>query len=109
MEKKSDYLNFANDPTIIGMFEPDEKLLFSDKIYKFNPFDWKQERNIIITNKYIYNLKKKSLKRRISLLNVDATTVSEIKESHELVFHVPSEYDYRYSSARCLFLDHSSK
>jgi len=100
MEKKSDYLGFANDPEILKMFEPDEKLLLSDKIEKFNPFGWKQERNIIVTNKYIYNLKKKSLKRRISLLNVAATTVSENRESLEFVIHVPSEYDYRYTSAR---------
>ncbi len=61
MEKQMDYLSFAVDKDILKMFEPDEKLLFSDKLHKFNPFDWKQERNIVITNKYIYNLKKKCM------------------------------------------------
>ncbi len=100
MEKKLDYLGFAGDSVIQKMFEPDEKLLFSDKIHKFNPYGWKQERNILITNKYIYNLQKKALKRRISLVNVAATTVSENKESQEFVIHVPNEYDYRYTSPR---------
>jgi len=100
MEKCADHLKFANEPEIKKLFEPDEKLLLTDAIYKFNHYNWKQERNILITNKFIYNLKKKSLKRKISLLNVGATTVSESKDSNEFVIHVPSEYDYRYSSTK---------
>jgi hypothetical protein len=38
-----------------------EKIRFCDKVYKFNVMDWKQERNMIITNKHIFNLKKKSI------------------------------------------------
>ena len=40
----------------------DEELLFSDKIIKINRYGLSQERNIIITNKAIYNLKKKGNK-----------------------------------------------
>ena len=29
-------------------------------MWKFNRYDWKQERNLVITNAGIYNLKKKS-------------------------------------------------
>jgi hypothetical protein len=36
-----------------------EILLFSDKIIKINRYNMSQERNIVITNKGIYNLKKK--------------------------------------------------
>lgn len=100
MKKCADYLSFANEPEIKKLLDPDEKLLFSSTIFKFNHYNWKQERNILITDKYIYNLKKKSLKRRINLLSVGATTISESKESQEFVIHVPSEYDYRYSSKR---------
>ena len=60
MEADADLLGFAGDPDILKLFEPDEKLLLSDKLHKFNPFGWKQERNLIVTNKYLYNLKKKS-------------------------------------------------
>ena len=57
-EENRDYLNFKNEKdlrSIIG----DEQLLFSDKVIKINRYSLSQERNIIITNKAIYNLKKK--------------------------------------------------
>ena len=38
----------------------DEALLFTDKINKINRYGLTQERNILITDKAIYNLKKKS-------------------------------------------------
>jgi hypothetical protein len=37
-----------------------EKVIFSDKINKINHYGFNQERNILITNKALYNLKKKS-------------------------------------------------
>ena len=60
MEKfiKRDYLKLANDSDlkkIIG----NEELLFTDKINKINRYGLTQERIILITNKAIYNLKKK--------------------------------------------------
>ena len=42
-----------------------EKVIFSDKINKINHYGFNQERNILITNKALYNLKKKS---RINML-----------------------------------------
>ena len=36
-----------------------ETLILSDKIIKINRYNMSQERNIIITNKAVYNLKKK--------------------------------------------------
>lgn len=55
---KRDYLNFSKESslkTIIG----EEDLLFTDKINKINRYGLTQERNILITNQAIYNLKKK--------------------------------------------------
>ena len=57
--ENKDYLNFGKESaikTLIG----DEELLFSDKLIKINRYGLSQERNILITNKAIYNLKKKS-------------------------------------------------
>ena len=54
-----DYLNFKNDSSIKATIG-DEKLLFSDKIIKVNRYGLSQERNILITDKAIYNLKRKS-------------------------------------------------
>ena len=58
-ETNKDHLNFKNDSDILKQIK-DEILLLSDKIIKVNRFGLSQERNIVITNKSIYNLKKKS-------------------------------------------------
>ena len=55
---------------------------------------------MIISDKHIFNLKKRGLKRKIKLDGVDAITKSKNKESDEFVLHVPSEYDYHYSSPK---------
>jgi hypothetical protein len=54
-----DYLGFKNDPSLPSIIG-EEELLFSDKLIKVNRYGLSQERNIIVTNKAIYNLKKKS-------------------------------------------------
>lgn len=54
-----DYLNFANDKSLAKLIGK-EQLLFTDKINKINRYGLTQERNILITDKAIYNLKKKS-------------------------------------------------
>ena len=54
-----DYLNFANEPDIKKAVK-NETILFTDKINKINRYGLTQERNILITDKAIYNLKKKS-------------------------------------------------
>ena len=57
--ENKDHLNFKKESflkSIIG----EEELLFSDKLIKINRYGLSQERNILITNKAIYNLKKKS-------------------------------------------------
>ena len=53
-----DHLNFKNEKNIKSIIG-DEKLLFSDKLIKINRYGLSQERNILITDKAIYNLKKK--------------------------------------------------
>ena len=54
-----DYLKVAGDKSLQKLIG-DEVLLFTDKINKINRYGLTQERNILITNKAIYNLKKKS-------------------------------------------------
>jgi hypothetical protein len=55
---KRDYLNFAKEKSLSNIIK-DEEVLFTDKINKINRYGLTQERNILITNKAIYNLKKK--------------------------------------------------
>eukprot|EP01022_Parablepharisma_sp_SALTPOND_P001208 TRINITY_DN105842_c1_g1_i1.p1 TRINITY_DN105842_c1_g1~~TRINITY_DN105842_c1_g1_i1.p1 ORF type:complete len:530 (-),score=62.70 TRINITY_DN105842_c1_g1_i1:52-1641(-) len=91
-----DHLNFANDSTIKKLLDPNDKVIFSGKLGKFNPYGIKQERELMVTNKWVYNLKGKSDKRRIALATIAAVTKSITKGSFEFVIHIPSEYDYRY-------------
>ena len=56
--KVRDYLQFAEEKSLTKIIK-DEKVLFTDKINKINIYGLTQERNILITNKAIYNLKKK--------------------------------------------------
>lgn len=56
-EEIRDYLNLKNEKDLSSIIG-DEELLFSDKVIKINRYSLSQERNIIITNKAIYNLKK---------------------------------------------------
>ena len=53
-----DYLNFGKEQSLSKIIK-NEKLLFNDKINKINRYGLTQERNIIITENAIYNLKKK--------------------------------------------------
>jgi hypothetical protein len=38
-----------------------EKVVFSGKVMKYNPMGWKQERNLLVTDRTIFNLKKKCM------------------------------------------------
>ena len=100
-EKQSEYdfLNLSQNYSVKTNITRDEEIQFSDKINKINKYSWWQERNIIITDKAIYNLKKLSLKRRIDLKTLIGITIS--KNSEEFVIHCKNiDYDYHYSSPR---------
>ena len=73
-----------------------ETIVFSDLITKINKKLVEQERMLIITDKALYNFKKKSLKRRIPVKDLYGITTS--KTSNEFVIHGDAdEYDYHYS------------
>lgn len=62
-----------------------------------------QERILLITDKAIYNIKKKELKRRFELNNIIGITISP--STNEFVIHGgEAEYDYHYLSKDKLFL-----
>ena len=64
-QSEYDFLNFTKDYSIKNNITREEEIQFSDKVKKINKNGWKQDRNILLTDKAIYNLKKTSLKRRI--------------------------------------------
>ena len=99
LQSEYDFLNFSKDHYIKTNVTRDESIQFSDKIFKINKYGFKQERNIIITDKGIYNLKKTTLKRRIDLKLVKGITLT--KASDEFVIHCSDEeYDYQYMSPK---------
>ena len=80
---------------------------------KYNKFDWKQERSLVITEKHIYTFKAKSkfdfdlfnllskeLRRKISIMQIAGLTVSKDPESSEMVVHVRMEHDLRLKSPK---------
>ena len=98
-QSEYDFLNYSKDHYIKTNVTRDESIQFSDKIIKINKYGFKQERNIIITDQAIYNLKKTSLKRRIDLKSIKGITLT--KASDEFVIHCnDEEYDYQYISQK---------
>jgi serum/glucocorticoid-regulated kinase 2 len=95
---ENDYMKLLGDKSILEIIK-DEQILFTDKVTKTNRFGFSQERIIMVTNKAIYNLKKKSLKRRIEIASILGITISKLTD--EFVIHGnESEYDYDYVSWR---------
>jgi hypothetical protein len=80
-----DFLNLSKNYTIKNNITREEEIQYSDKITKINNRGWKQERNIIITDKAIYNLKKMTLKRRIDFKTIMGITINQ--PTDEFVIH----------------------
>ena len=98
-QSEYDFLNFAQNYSIKNNVTRDEEIQFSDKIDKINKNGWKQGRNLILTDKAIYNLKKSVLKRRIDYKTIIGITLSKL--SDEFVIHCEDiDYDYHFSSGR---------
>jgi hypothetical protein len=89
-----DNLKIAENKDIVSQLDG-ETLVFSGKVKKFNPYDWLQERTLVITNHAIYNFNGKSLQRKIFVKNLKGVTKSTATEAGEFVMHCQSEYDYR--------------
>ena len=98
-QSQYDFLNLSKSYSIKNNITREEEIEFSDKIYKVNKYGFKQERNIIITDKAIYNLKNNTLKRRIDFKTILGITIN--KQTDEFVIHCSDlDYDYHYISHR---------
>ena len=77
-------------------------LVYASKVKKTNMFDWTQERTLAITDKAIYNIHKKQIKRCIEIKSLGGMTktVPPSKCAIEFTVHVPSAYDYRFVSEK---------
>jgi serum/glucocorticoid-regulated kinase 2 len=100
-EKQSEYdfLNLWKDISLKKNILREEIIQFTDKITKINKYGFKQDRNILITDKAIYNFKKNVLKRRIDFKIIDGITVSKLSDA--FVIHCKDiDYDYHFISSR---------
>ena len=67
----------------------------SCKVGKWNPYNWCQERNFVVTNVNLYNFKAKKLRRAIGIAAIVGMTKNLQTGSKEFVIHVHNEPDYR--------------
>ena len=98
MVERIDNLNFEDEDEIKKQIG-DETIYFSDKILKIRHglFNSHQERNFLITDKAIYNLKGKKVKRRIEIEKIKGITISKLSE--QFILHGNTkEYDYLFIS-----------
>jgi len=107
-EEKGDHLCLAGNHSVQKMLNKHgqntplpEIVKFSDFVMKINKREKEQTRVMLITNKAVYNLMPNNYgkcKRRIAVDEIGSITGSSV--SDEFVLHVPSEYDYRFKSAK---------
>ena len=87
-----DNLNYKDNPEIKSIIN-NENIYFSGKVTKIRDWRWNQERNFIITDKAIYNLKNFSNQRKIDITKIKGFTISKLCD--QLVIHGDDdEYDY---------------
>lgn len=79
-----------------------DTLIYAAMVKKINMFEWSQERMIAITNNSIFNIHKKKIKRVIAINDIGgiSKTVPPSRCTTEFTVHVPSSYDYRFSTEK---------
>ena len=100
-EKQSEYdfLNFSKDLFIKKNITRDEEIQLSDNIIKIKKTGWKQNYNLLLTDKAMYNLRIKYIKHRIDYKSIIGITTS--KQSDEFVIHCDGiDHDYQFISPR---------
>lgn len=76
-----------------------EKILFSCKVKKQNKFGLSQDRTLLLTNKYLYNIKDSAtVQRKIGVADIKCLTKSVKKKSNDFIIHIRKQYDYQYLS-----------
>lgn len=69
--------------------------MFIERVNKFNDFNWRQQRIIVITTDSILNIKsKKVLRRKIQIKDLSGITIN-LQKANEIVIHVNNEIDIR--------------
>ena len=88
-----DHLGFATDKTIQSIISK-EIIYYSNKVQKYNKLSMKQERNLLLTDKCLYNLHNQKVKRSLKYKEMLGITYS--KQSNELVIHALDGFDFHF-------------
>lgn len=91
-EKNLDTLGISRNPSLVN----NDQVILSCNVTKYNDLGFRQERIFVVTENAIYNIKKKTVQRRIPIDKLEALTISTM--SSEFVIHIKDEYDYRLLS-----------
>jgi len=99
-KKFNDYMGCSSNPEIINQLDVSkgEKIVYSCSVSKFNKWGIKQERTLMLTNTSLYNIKKNTSQRKISIFNIKAVTKSTQPNNKQFIVHINSEYDYMFES-----------
>ena len=91
-----DHCNLRIVTAVMKNLESDEHIVYSCDVSKQNKYHIWQKRQLLVTNKRIYNLCGHTFNRTIELTKVKALTknLREGKEP-EFLIHVENEWDYR--------------
>ena len=90
-----DFLGWALDKDVLKVIG-DEILYYSGKVLKYNSFSIKQERNLVLTDKCLYNFQNKKIKRQMKYEEMLGITFSN--SSNEFVVHADKGYDFHFIS-----------
>ena len=90
-----DRLGWAMDEDILKIIG-DEIIYYSNKILKYNSFSMKQERSFLLTNKCLYNILNKKVKRQMKYEEMLGITFSN--QSNEFIIHANLGYDFHFIS-----------
>ena len=101
-----------DDPVILKALDGEE-LMYKERILKYNDYNWKQERMLIISSTRIINIKsKKIVRREVLIKNLSGITIN-LQNQGETVIHVEDQTDIRFLTMqrkklidvlKCLFL-----
>ena len=90
-----DRLGWAMDEDILKIIG-DEIIYYSNKILKYNSFSIKQERSFLLTNKCLYNILNKKVKRQMKYEEMLGITFSN--QTNEFIIHANLGYDFHFIS-----------
>jgi hypothetical protein len=98
--KFNDYMGCAQNHEILAQLDSakGEKIIYSCLVSKFNKWGMKQDRTLLLTNEYLYNIKKNKVQRKIGINNIKAVTKSTQQGNQQFIIHIKSEYDYMFES-----------